>query len=48
MLIILVLACGSSIVEVPNFTSEESCKEAIPKVRAAYVGNNPLIDCVRK
>lgn len=49
MIIILVLmTCGQSIGEIAGFSSEEACKDAIPKVRAGYVGSNPLIDCVKK
>ena len=48
MLIILVLTCGQSIAEIPGFGSEEKCKDAIPKVRAGYIGQSPLIDCVQK
>ena len=51
MVILVSLACGASAIEV-SFSSEEACKDQIPKMRAMTVaampGQNPVIDCFKK
>lgn len=48
MVIVFMLACGGDVKHLDGFSSEETCKAAIPKVRAGFIGQTPLIDCIQK
>jgi hypothetical protein len=48
ILVIMTLSCGSSIAEVSNFASQETCEAAVVKVRAAFIAQNPVVMCLQK